>query len=47
MKATAKVQATKTNTFINIPKEIREMLDIKKGDTVLLTAKDGKLVIEK
>lgn len=47
MKATVKVQANKSNTWVNIPKEIRELLDIKKGDTVLVTVKDGKIVIEK
>ena len=47
MKATLKVQATKTNVTVNIPKEIREALDIKKGDTLLLTVKDGKIIIEK
>lgn len=44
---TVKVQATQTNTFINLPKEIREQLDIKKGDTLLLTVKDGKIIISK
>ena len=47
MKSTVKVQATKTNTFINIPKEIRELLDIQKGDTLLLKVEDGKIIIEK
>ena len=47
MKSTVKVQSNKSNTWINLPKEIRELLDIKKGDTLLLTLKDGKIVIEK
>ncbi|HSQ87966.1 AbrB/MazE/SpoVT family DNA-binding domain-containing protein [Romboutsia sp.] len=47
MKSTVKVQANKSNTFINIPKEMREALDIKKGDTLLLIVKDGKIIIEK
>ena len=47
MKSTVKVQANKSNSWINIPKEIREMLDIKKGDTLLLAVKDGKIIIEK
>ena len=47
MKATVKVQANKSNTWVNIPKEIREILDIKKGDTLLLEVKDGKIIIGK
>ena len=47
MKSTVKVQATKTNVFINLPKEMRDLLEIKKGDTLLLTLIDGKIVIEK
>lgn len=44
---TVKVQATSSNVFINLPKEIREELDIKKGDTLLLRVENGKIVIEK
>ena len=47
MKSTVKVQANKSNTWINIPKEIREVLDIKKGDSLVLAVKDGKIIIEK
>ena len=47
MKSTVKVQANKSNTWVNIPKEIRELLDIKKGDTLLLEVKDGKIIIGK
>ena len=47
MKSTVKVQATKSNVFINLPKEMREELGIKKGDTLLLAVKDGKIIIEK
>lgn len=47
MKATVKVQAGKTNTFISIPKEIRELLNIEKGDVLLLSVKDNKIIIEK
>ena len=47
MKSTVKVQETKTNTFINLPKEMKEALGIKKGDTLLLKVIDGKIVIEK
>jgi AbrB family looped-hinge helix DNA binding protein len=47
MKSTVKVQATKSNVFINLPKEMREELDIKKGDTLLLKVENGKIIIEK
>lgn len=47
MKSTVKVQASGKNVFINLPKELREELDLKKGDTVLITVKDGKLIVEK
>ncbi len=47
MKATVKVQTSGNNVYINLPKELREQLDIKKGDILLLTLKDGKIVIEK
>jgi AbrB family looped-hinge helix DNA binding protein len=47
MKSTVKVQETKTNTFINLPKEMKEALGIKKGDTLLLKVIDDKIVIEK
>lgn len=44
---TVKVQASSTNTYINLPKEIREELNIKKGDTLLLVVKDKKIIITK
>ena len=47
MKTTVKVQASGNNVYINLPKDLREQLDIKKGDILLLTLKDGKIVIEK
>lgn len=47
MKATVKVQASKTNTYINLPKEIREQLGIKKGDTLLVKLEGNKIIIEK
>ena len=47
MKSTVKVQETKTNTFINLPKEMKESLSIKKGDTLLLRVENGKIIIEK
>lgn len=37
MKATIKVQVNGTNTTITLPKDMREYLEIKKGDTLLLT----------
>ena len=47
MKSTVKVQANSRNTWINLPKEIREHLDIKKGDVLLLRVEDGKIIVEK
>lgn len=47
MKKTVKVQASSTNTYINLPKEVRELLDIKKGDTLLVEVKDNKIIISK
>ena len=47
MKSTVKVQANKSNTWINLPREIRELLNIKKGDTLLLKVEDGNIIIEK
>ena len=47
MKSTVKVQANKSNTWINLPKEIRELLNIKKGDTLILKDEEGKINIEK
>lgn len=35
---TAKVQETKTNVVVNIPREQREALGINGGDTVLISA---------
>lgn len=42
---TAKVQETKTNVTINIPREQREALGIVGGDTVLLSADTTKQII--
>ena len=47
MQSTDKVQANKSNTWNNLPKEKREILNIKKGDTLLLKVEDGKIIIEK
>lgn len=42
---TAKVQETKTNVTVNIPREQREALGIIGGDTVLLLADTEKQII--
>lgn len=42
---TAKVQETKTNVTVNIPREQREALGIVGGDTVLLSADTEKQII--
>lgn len=42
-----KVQSCKTNVYMNLPRETREALDIKKGDKILLKVVDGKLIAEK
>ena len=42
---TAKVQETKTNVMVNIPREQREALGITGGDTVLLSADTEKQII--
>ena len=42
---TAKVQETKTNVVVNIPREQREALGINGGDTVLLSADTEKQII--
>ena len=42
---TAKVQETKTNVTVNIPREQREALGITGGDTVLLSADTEKKII--
>jgi AbrB family looped-hinge helix DNA binding protein len=42
---TAKVQETKTNVVVNIPREQREALGIVGGDTVLLSADTEKKII--
>lgn len=42
---TVKVQETKTNVTINIPREQREALGIVGGDTVLLSADTDKKII--
>ena len=42
---TAKVQETKTNVVVNIPREQREALGINGGDTVLITADNKNKII--
>lgn len=42
-----KIQNCKTNVYMNLPKETREALGIKKGDKMLLKVVDGKLIAEK
>lgn len=44
---TVKVQKNGTNTFISISKRIREAFPVEKGDTLILTVENGKVVIEK
>ena len=45
---TVKVQHNNQNTSVNIPKEIREIFKIEKGETVLIeTVSDREIVIKK
>jgi bifunctional DNA-binding transcriptional regulator/antitoxin component of YhaV-PrlF toxin-antitoxin module len=46
---TVKVQQTKSNVTLNIPKEQREVLEICGGDTLLLTAntETNEIIIKK
>jgi AbrB family looped-hinge helix DNA binding protein len=41
------VQETGRNTFFNIPKEVKEELNIKKGDKLLVKLEDGRIILEK
>lgn len=45
MVRTAKVQQTKSNTTINIPREIADKLNIKKGDTAVMVVVGDKIEI--
>ena len=48
MKATVKVQQTKSNTGINFPKSIREIFKVTKGETLIIeTVGDGEITIKK
>lgn len=45
---TVTVQQSGGNVYVNLPKEIRILADIDKGDTLLVTGdRSGKLTIEK
>ena len=47
---TVKIQSnnkTNGNVYINLPKEMREALNMKKGDTLLLRLEDNKIIITK
>ena len=47
MVAIVKVQQSSQNTSINLPKDVREALNIVKGDKLLVTVKDNQMIIEK
>ena len=48
MKATVKVQQTKSNTGVNFPKSIRDIFKIEKGETLIIeTVGDGEIIIKK
>jgi len=48
MKATVKVQQTSSNTIINIPKSIRDIFKIQKGETLIIeTVGDNEIIIKK
>ena len=48
MKATVKVQQTSSNTIINIPKSIRDIFKITKGETLIIeTVGDNEIIIKK
>ena len=48
MKATVKVQQTSSNTLINIPKSIRDIFKIEKGETLIIeTVGDNEIIIKK
>lgn len=44
---TVKVQECKTNVYMNIPRETRESLNIKKGDKLLLKVVGDELIVKK
>jgi len=47
MKETRKLQQTRYNMQLNIPKEMTDKLDLKKGSLVDVEFKDGKIIITK
>jgi len=49
MKRTMKVQENpgKHNKYINIPKDFTDKLRLQKGDILMITAIDNKLILEK
>jgi len=48
MKATVKVQQTSSNTLINIPKSIRDIFKLEKGETLIIeTVGDNEIIIKK
>jgi len=49
MKRTMKVQENpgRHNKYINLPKDFVDNLRIKKGDILMITAIDNKLILEK
>ena len=48
MKATVKVQQTKSNTYMNFPISIRKIFKITKGETLIIeTVGDNEIIIKK
>ncbi len=49
MKRTMKVQENSINhnRYINIPKEMTDKLEIEKGDTLLFSMEENKIIMEK
>lgn len=47
MKKTVTVQQNNNTTYITIPKAIKEKLNIKKGDTLLVEEENGNIIIKK
>lgn len=49
MKKTMKVQGNSSNRtdYIVLPREMRRLLNINKGDTVLLSTEENKIIMEK
>ena len=47
MKTTAKIQKTKSNTTVNIPRSWADFLGLGKGQKVELELKNGKILVSK